>query len=534
MIPRPPTDEPGKANPKLVASILRGDPGLTNGNVAELSLEARVRSLIAAADGRAIFKLAPEFATLDVATWAWIKNLLRVLPKDVLSQPDLDKIVKEERKRQAANARSFAKTGDWRDLLLSDSRGNILACVANALIALKNAQEWEGVLHFNESSFDTVARKSPPWEDLRQPPYTWSDEDDTRAAAWLQHHGVLAGKETAGQAIQTVAREHPFHPVRDYLSALEWDGVKRLDSWLTLYLGVEPSDYVRAVGAKWLISGVARVLRPGCKCDCCLILEGPQGSLKSTTLKTLGGLWFTDEMADLGSKDAALQTRGVWIIELAELDQMGRSEVSRIKAFMSRAVDRFRPPFGRRPIEAPRECIFAGTVNHTKYLKDETGARRFWPVLCGEIHIPELKRDRDQLWAEAAARLEAGDSWWLEDKNVIQEATAHQQDRYEEDPWDHLISEWVTNPEPKCDPHGNPVSLFTCDGEFVTISETLIHCIGKRPDTWSPADQKRVARSLISLGWKRCQKSLGRDARGIQLREWRYRSPQPDGDHAKT
>ena len=127
-------------------------------------------------------------------------------------------------------------------------------------------------------------------------------------------------------------------------------------------------------------AGVARIFSPGAKADSCLILEGEQGTKKSTALKTLVQPWFTDEIAELGSKDAALQTRGVWIIEIAELDSMNRSEAGKIKEFMSRTTDRFRPPYGRRLIESPRQCIFAGSVNHTNYLRDETGARRFWPV----------------------------------------------------------------------------------------------------------------------------------------------------------
>jgi predicted P-loop ATPase len=158
------------------------------------------------------------------------------------------------------------------------------------------------------------------------------------AAQW-----ILVDVNTAAQAAQTVARDHEFHPVRSYSESIRWDGVERLDRWLSLYLGSEDTAYARAVGARWLISAIARIYHPGVKADCCLVLEGPQGSKKSTALKTLAGAWFTDELADLGTKDSALQTRGVWIIELSELDTLSRSEVSRIKAFMSRTTDRFRP-----------------------------------------------------------------------------------------------------------------------------------------------------------------------------------------------
>jgi len=175
------------------------------------------------------------------------------------------------------------------------------------------------------------------------------------------------------------------------------------------------------------------------------VLEGPQGIRKSTALRTLAGEYFTDELADLGSKDAAMQTRGVWIIELSELDSLSHSEVARIKAFMSRTTDRFRPPYGMRLVESPRQCVFAGTVNHSTYLRDETGGRRFWPVACGRIDADAVARDRDQLWAEAEAkaRFDAGSVWWMDTAELIQLASDQQVDRYEGDPWEEVIGPWV-------------------------------------------------------------------------------------------
>ena len=357
----------------------------------------------------------------------------------------------------------------WKTRLLRGKQGGVLAVVANALIAFRNAPEWDGVLHHNESSMATVAKRAPPFEMTPAVPFTWADEHDVLAAAWLQHQGIPVNKDIAAQAVQVVAREHSFHPVRAYLNSLKWDGTGRIDDWLTVCLGVDRSDYVRAVGAKFLIGGVGRVYRAGAKLDTCLILEGPQGALKSTALRVLAGTdFFTDDISELGSKDSVLQTRGVWIIELGELDAMSKGEISRIKAFMSRQVDRIRPPYGRRVIEAPRECIFAGTVNKESYLKDETGGRRFWPVKCGAINIAELKRDRDQLWAEARDRFLAGETWWLSDPALNEAAAKEAEARYEHDPWDELIIEWVNNPRCRLDPNHTVVTLIsTC--EFVTV-----------------------------------------------------------------
>jgi putative DNA primase/helicase len=404
----------------------------------------------------------------------------------------------------------------WKTRLLIGKRGGALAVVANALTALRHAPEWQGVLHLNESSLATIVKLAPPLEGAPAAPFTWADEHDVLTAAWLQHQGISVNKEIAGQAVHAVAREHSFHPIRAYLDSLKWDGIKRIGDWLTLYLGVDPSEYARAVGAKFLIGGVARVYRPGVKNDTCPILEGPQGALKSTALRTLAGAeFFTDDIAELGSKDSVMQTRGVWIIELGELDAMTRGELSRVKAFMSRQVDRIRPPYGRRVIEAPRECVFAGTVNKDTYLKDETGGRRFWPVKCGAIKISELRRDRDQLWAEARERFRAGDTWWLDNQGLMESAAEEVEARYEGDPWDALISEWLKDPKQRFD-QGHPVTALTSTPEFVTVPDILIHCIGKRPDAWMQADQTRVARALTAKGWKRYQKRIPGG------REWRY------------
>jgi predicted P-loop ATPase len=235
------------------------------------------------------------------------------------------------------------------------------------------------------------------------------------------------------------------------------------------------------------------------KADCCLILEGEQGMKKSTALKTIAGEWFTDEIADLGSKDASMQTRGVWIIEIAELDSMSRGEVGKIKAFMSRSTDRFRPPYGKRLIESPRQCTFAGSVNHTAYLRDETGGRRFWPVQCTRILIDDLARDRGQLWAEAVHRYQAGENWWLDSAELNQAAELEQRDRYEGDPWDGPISTWLTGKS------------------SVSIEQALEFGIEKPKAQWHQSDRNRVGRVLRSLGWERYRERSGENL------EWRFR-----------
>lgn len=387
----------------------------------------------------------------------------------------------------------------WRDRLIGGS-DDPDPCVANVLIALEHALEWQQVLRFDASSLSIVASSKPPWVSDLAIPFKWRDKDDVRAAAWLQRNGIKAGIETTRQGVQTVAQEHPFHPIRDYLNSVEWDGEARIDFFVPVYLGAGISDYNQATGARWLIGAVARILEPGCKNDCCLILEGDQGLLKGSALKILASpKWFNDTMSELGTKDSLLQMRGKWIHEFSDLAPMKDVDIDRLKAFISCTEDRFRPPYGRYVIDVPRECVFAGTVNKDTYLKDETGARRFWSVECGDIDLDGLRRDRDQLWAEAVARYRKGEKWWLHEKHLIAAAKREAKKRYVTDPWDEKIENWSEG------------------REAITVAEVLGLCLGKKKEDWTQRDQNRVARSLRANDWRRRQR---RDEDG--KREWCY------------
>ncbi|HKD07761.1 MAG TPA: VapE domain-containing protein [Bryobacteraceae bacterium] len=384
---------------------------------------------------------------------------------------------------------------DWRGELVRSDRGIVRAILANAISALRYAPEWVGVLAWDQFAMRVVARRDTPWGSIGE----WTDQEDRRACEWLQHSGILVKLNEAGQAVQTVARDRSFHPGREYLESLKWDDVPRIDDWLTLYCHAESSPFTRAVGARWLTSAVARVCEPGCKADCCLILEGPQGIGKSTTLRILGGDWYTDDVAELTSKDAAIGTRSKWIIEFAELDAISRAEASKIKAFVSRATDHFRLPYDKRAGDFPRECIFAGTVNHSAYLKDETGGRRFWPVVCGRINLEALTRDRDQLWAEAVVRYRGGARWWLDTPELVKDAQAEQDERYDDDPWEQKVADYL---EGKAD---------------TSVSQILLVAVDKATQHWTQTDKTRVARCLIRLDWERYRRREGK------ILEWRYR-----------
>src|SRR5262249_47016077 len=205
-----------------------------------------------------------------------------------------------------------------------------------------------------------------------------------------------------------------FHPVRDYLDGLQWDGVPRIDRWLITYAGAEDSKYTRAVSALFLIAGVRRVRQPCCKFDEMMILEQPtQGTEKSSALAVLAVReeWFTDDLPlNVEGKRVIEALRGKWIVEAAELSGMKKADIAHLNALLSRRRDTARMAYGRLPLEMPRQCIIAGTTNKSEYLRDTTGNRRYWPVLIVQFDLAALRRDLDQLWAEAAVREAKGES----------------------------------------------------------------------------------------------------------------------------
>ena len=413
----------------------------------------------------------------------------------------------------------------WASQLRLDLAGTPERNEANVITALSNDEAFAGALVFDEFRQETMVNRALPWDDdASMLPRPWSDADDVRCAEWLQHREINVAPIVVSRSATAVARDIRVHPVRDYLNGLTWDGVPRLANWAITYLGTDDTSLNRAFGSRWMISAVARIMRPGAKVDHMLILEGPQGAKKSTALKVLAGdEWFTDELPEIGSKDAAQQMRGIWIVEIAELDAIGRAEVSRIKAFLTRTVDRYRPPYGRYVVEVPRECVFAGSVNPDSYLRDETGNRRFWPVRCGSIDLDALRRDRDQLWAEAVVRFRDGAIWWLDDAELMADARVEQDARYQSDAWDALIEHWLVSERRRVNRGYGYDDWVEEEAERetpirdVSVGEVLDQAIGIEPGRWTKSDQMRVGAYLKANGWQRYQRRVR------NLREWRYR-----------
>lgn len=414
-----------------------------------------------------------------------------------------------QRLKKAQKSGAGGATPAWASQLRRDLYEQPERNEANVITALSNDRAFAGAIVFDEFRQECMVMKPLPWSRRESVPRPWTDVDDIRGAEWLQRIGINVTPALVSRSIQAVASDIKIHPVRDYLASLRWDGISRLETWVLDFLGAEDTKLNRTFGALWMISAVARVMKPGTKCDHMLILEGPQGAKKSTALKTLvGAEFFTDELSEVGSKDAAMQVRGVWVIEIAELDAFSRAEVNRIKAFLTRTTDRFRPPYGRYVVSVERQCVFAGTVNHETYLRDETGNRRFWPVRCGEIDNDGLRLARDQLWAEAVERFKAGAIWWLTDTELIGAAREEQDARREPDAWDEKITSWLL--------YDGNIKRFEAIRD-VSISEILQHAIVLEPGRWTRGDQMRVAAYLKRGHWERYYSGSG------VHRIWRYR-----------
>lgn len=310
-----------------------------------------------------------------------------------------------------------------------------------------------------------------------------------------QRYGIQPGDAETARAVQLVASKNAFHPVRDFLLQLKWDGVPRLDSVAPAILRVRAdNDEEAALAAllvrRWFICLVARPLLPGCKVDTALILEGAQGIGKSTFFRVLAGEWFSDTEMAL-DKDAMMQLRAAWIYEWAELENVtGRQSVSRVKAFLTSTEDKYRPPFGRTPVTVRRSGVIVGSTNSQDFLHDPSGSRRFWVVPVGAIDIPRLRAQRDQLLAEAVAAHQSGERRWLdEDEEGRRAALATR--FVETDPWEPRVLE------------------FAAAQQHVRTVDVLTQGLGVPLERLTRRDEMRVTHILKRAGYQPRHSRLG-------------------------
>lgn len=319
---------------------------------------------------------------------------------------------------------------EWKAELEYTKSGRLLCNIANIILILENDPALAGhIVHDLFTGMDS-AKDGLPWNKNAN---QWTDTDDANLRVWLEKHYDITGKEKIADALTAVLTRHSYHPIRDYLSGLTWDGVPRLDRIIIDYMGAEDSELNRAMSRKHFVAAVARVFNPGCKYDYCLIMSGAEGIGKSTLLRVMGGKWFNDSITTLEGKEGMEQLRRAWVVELGELSSIKRSDVEQVKAHLSKQVDIYRAAYARRVLEHPRQCVFCGTTNEALFLKGDTGNRRFWVIpVVAELRkyrdwSEAIRRDRDQLWAEAVHYYKQGEPLYLSEELEAQ-AKQRQQD----------------------------------------------------------------------------------------------------------
>jgi predicted P-loop ATPase len=389
--------------------------------------------------------------------------------------------------------------------------GTPTRCFYNLLNYLKIPKGGlKNIFGYNEFTGQVEFTAPAPWHDKRRKSRgeLVTDHDLKILKAYLvRKHGFEMPVTTIEEAVTVAAHDNKLHPVREWLLGLEWDKVSRIDNWLSVYAHVHDTAYSRACGRKLLCAAVARVLNPGCKFDHVVVLEGDQGIGKSMLCKILGGEWYGDFVVDPHNKDTIAALQGKWIVELSEMEVTKRADANALKAFISRQSDKVRLAYGRMALEFPRQCVFIGSINPEgdgTWLKDGTGNRRFWPVrIAGRVDMQGLKDVREQLFAEAVERLRAGESLYMDTKELEKDARTEAAERYSAHPWTEAIAAWIR-------------ANITAKGlNFVSSRDVFVGALGGLDKSFDHRSQIWIAGIMKSLGWEKTQ---GEDVGGHRVR----------------
>ena len=395
---------------------------------------------------------------------------------------------------------------DSEGLFERTSQGNIKKTVANTMMAIRSM----GIKPIKNSLKDEISIKGD-LDILREVyPMAKGNFDDSMLHgvrhAIQKNYSFEPGLNHVHEAMVTLSLENEFHPVRDYLDTLQWDGIERVSRFLTTFCGADQNIYTAKVGEILLKAAVARVFRPGTKFDTMVILEGIQGCGKSTLLKILGGEWTLEGLPnkqDLNHKDVIQAIQGFWIVEVEELAIMRKSDVDSLKAFITRQTDKARFAYSRESKVYQRQCVFVGTTNDDEYLLDSTGNRRFLPVSVGVIDLIGLKSARDQLWAEAVAMWKTNptEKSLMLPENIWSDAADQQEDRRVQDPIEFRITEYLAQ---------HP------DSDFIILEDILTNVLMKSSGSAQMQDSRRVNRAFKSIpDWRASRRIIkGRRVRG--------------------
>lgn len=368
-----------------------------------------------------------------------------------------------------------------------------------------------GRLIANSRTLGLILRNDPAFAPLRFDEFAHlvrlgeraiGDSDVFRFAEHIETvygRGSIVPRPSLREAVEAIGTERSYHPIRDWLDGLSWDGKPRIGNLFPRYYGSKEDGYSSTIGKNLMIGAVARIYIPGCKFDNMIILEGKTGIRKSSSIRALfGAEWFAEMKASPESKDFDACLQGMWCLEFAELESFDQASVARIKLQLSTQSDWVRLSFRKDPARYPRQCVFIGSTNETMYLRDATGARRFWPIRCANIDLEGIIRDRDQLWAEAVRAYKDGESWWTV---PAAEAEAAQEARYLVDSWEEIVVPWLAGQSE------------------VTTSSILEECLEIDRGRHDLKAAMRIGKILTRCQWRRVKVRRGKDL------TWVYRPP---------
>lgn len=415
----------------------------------------------------------------------------------------------------------------WLKKLETNKAGEYECTIENIKLILMNDPRLRGTSGYNMFNFKLTVLKDLPWRKVTQDTNTWADVDDSGLRHFLEYVYGITGPSKIDDALEIVQELNKFHPVRDYLDSLAWDGVERLDTLFIDYLGADDCEYTRVVTRKMLVAAVARIYRPGTKFDNMLVLVGPQGLGKSYILNVIGHGWYSDSFNTVNGKEAYEQLHGNWILEMAELTAAKKTEVEAVKHFISKQEDVYRAAYAKRTVAYPRQCVFFGTTNDDEFLRDRTGNRRFWPVKVGESFIAkdifkDLPKEIDQIWAEAKYRYENKEPLFL-DVRLNSMAIEKQKEHTEQDSRQGTVEEFLNLRLPD---NWDSMDLWkrreyiegnlplsdeeeTVERTSVCAAEIWSELFGNKPGTCKRIDTREINAILDNVtGWGKSEKAL--------------------------
>lgn len=399
-------------------------------------------------------------------------------------------------------------------MLVKGKGGRPEDCRENVLYCMLNDPALRGLIKKNDFSQLLERSKDAPWG---RPAGEWDEEDDLMLGEYLlrTYRLGIKGKGTLRDGVLMAARLSKYNPIVDWIKAEEWDGVPRIEHWLTDVFEVEDRPYTRLIGKCFMMGLVKRAIQPGCKFDYMLILKGEQGLSKSGAFRALAYPYFTDNAIRIGDKDSQMAMQLAWIVESAELESLNKSETTLIKQFLSAQEDWYRPPYGSQMVKAPRHSVNVGTTNADTFLKDATGDRRFWPLEVKVVHLEVLAAARSQLLAEALHRVKAGDQYWPTRQEEKELVFPEQEPFKRRDEWENYLDEYVNAD------HGT----LSTDGprrdrDFFGSTELYDKALNIKADRIDGNGQmdSRISNAMKSLGFIRHRQTTGKRQRGYLRR----------------